>query len=110
MNKDQFAYLNETIVGLESDLAKAREEIGRLLKIQSVGEYQKNLDEIEALRLSLHQMDEINTNLKAKLSKLERVRVAAEAFNTDRMRQNHTEADNCKWCNLIAALRETEER
>ena len=40
------------------------------MKIRSVGEYQKNLDEIEALRLSLHQMDEINANLEAKLSKL----------------------------------------
>ena len=99
-------------------IEKAREEIARLLK-----RFEERTALIPDLQARVHDLlhadccpqetslEQIVTErnlLKAKLSKLERVRAAAEAFNTDRMRQNHTEADNCKWCNLIAALRETE--
>lgn len=84
MNKDQFAYLNETIIELESQLSSAKIEAQRF-----EGEWQeckKELAEAKAEidRLALYVDRLVGTycgeaETLAKLEKLEAVRLAVEA-------------------------------
>lgn len=106
MNKDQFAYLNETIIDLESQLSSAQIEARRF-----EGEWQECKKELAEAKAEINLLKsqyadreqwwiDTRNGLEDKLEKLEAVRAAAEYEGLDRMFSSYP-----KTCEALAAAK-----